>query len=50
MKLAIAVDECDIGSINGIEDRIREIQADIADKIVIRSTTYASYWAEFETE
>jgi hypothetical protein len=45
--LAIAVDQCDIGSINGIEDEIREIQADIADKIVIRSTQYASYWDSF---
>jgi len=45
--LAIAVDKCNIGSINGIEDDIRNIQADIADKIVIRSTQYASYWDSF---
>ena len=49
MALAVAVQSCNIGQINGIEDQIRNIQAQIADKIVIRSTKYASYWADFET-
>ena len=45
----MAIEACNVGQITGIDDQIRDIQAQIADKIVLRSTKYESYWADFQT-
>ena len=48
---AKAIQDCDqIGNIQSIDDEIRLINAQIADKVIFRSTKYESYWSQLEID